>query len=49
MGDTAQAVHEAGMAASLGYDAVLLSLGGLGRWSDASWCAHCRAVSEVCR
>lgn len=47
MGDTAQATHEAGVAASLGYHAVLLSLGGLAHLTDARLVRHCRAVSEV--
>ena len=47
MGDTTQAVYEAGVAAGLGYGAVLLSLGGLAGWSDAQLVRHCRAVSEV--
>jgi dihydrodipicolinate synthase/N-acetylneuraminate lyase len=49
IGDTANAVAEAEIAAALGYDAGLLSLGG-GSWSDASDAAvlnHCRAVGEV--
>lgn len=47
IGDTPQAVHEAGIAADLGYHAVLLSLGGLGALSDSQLVQHCRAVSEV--
>ena len=47
VGDTRQAVAEAGLACDLGYDAGLLSLAA---WRDATedaMIAHCRAVSEV--
>jgi len=47
IGQTAQAVAEAEIAASLGYDLVLLSLGALHDASDAALIAHCRAVAEV--
>lgn len=47
VGDTSEAVHDAGIAASLGYHAVLLSLGGLGDRTDAQLVRHCRAVAEV--
>ena len=47
IGDTAQAVAEAEVAASLGYDLVLLSLGALRDASDDALIAHCRAVAEV--
>ncbi len=47
IGDTAQAVSEAEVAASLGYDLVLLSLGALRDASDEALVAHCRAVAEV--
>ena len=47
IGDTAQAVAEAEVAAALGYDLVLLSLGALRDASDAALIAHCRAVAEV--
>lgn len=47
IGDTRQAVAEAELAASLGYDIVLLSLGALRDASDDALVAHCRAVSEV--
>lgn len=47
IGSTRQAVHEAGIAADLGYHAVLLSLGGLDGLSDTRLVHHCRAVSEV--
>jgi dihydrodipicolinate synthase/N-acetylneuraminate lyase len=47
IGDTKQAVREAQLAASLGYDAVLLSLAALRDASDARLLRHCRTVSEV--
>jgi dihydrodipicolinate synthase/N-acetylneuraminate lyase len=47
VGDTRQAVAEAELAASLGYDMVLLSLAALGGASDRALIEHCRAVSEV--
>jgi hypothetical protein len=47
IGETAQAVAEAEVAASLGYDLVLLSLGALHDASDAALIAHCHAVAEV--
>ncbi|HKH91114.1 MAG TPA: dihydrodipicolinate synthase family protein [Gemmatimonadaceae bacterium] len=47
IGGTAQAVAEAEIAASLGYDLVLLSLGALRDAADAALVAHCRAVAEV--
>ena len=47
IGDTSQAVAEAEIAASLGYDLVLLSLGALRDASDAALVAHCRAVADV--
>jgi dihydrodipicolinate synthase/N-acetylneuraminate lyase len=47
VGDTRQAVSEAEIAAALGYDLVLLSLGGLSQASDAELIRHCRAVAEV--
>jgi dihydrodipicolinate synthase/N-acetylneuraminate lyase len=47
IGATAQAVAEAEIAASLGYDLVLLSLGALRDASDDALIAHCRAVAEV--
>lgn len=42
-----QALGEADLARSLGYDAVLLSLGGLGDADDDALIDHCRAVTEV--
>ena len=47
IGETTQAVAEAELAASLGYDLVLLSLGALQDASDADLIAHCRAVADV--
>ena len=47
VGQTAQAVAEAELAASLGYDLVLLSLGALQDATDAELVAHCRAVADV--
>lgn len=47
VGPTPAAVGEAEIAAAIGYDAALVSLGGLGGLSDAALVAHCRAVAEV--
>jgi hypothetical protein len=47
VGRTAQAVREATLARTLGYDTALLSLGALADASDADLIAHCRAVAEV--
>jgi hypothetical protein len=47
IGTTAQAIRETEIAARLGYDAVLLSLAGWGRESDAAMLDHCRAVSGI--
>lgn len=47
LGPTSQAVREAEIAAQAGYDAVLLSLSGLGKWSESQLVAHCRAVGEI--
>ena len=47
VGDTRQAVGEAEIAAALGYDIVLLSLGAMASASDAELIRHCTAVSEV--
>ena len=46
-GGTDQAWNEAKVAAELGYDAVLLSLGALPNATDAELLAHCRDVAEV--
>ncbi len=47
IGGTAQAVREARLARELGYDAVLLSLGGLASWSDRRLLEHARAVGGI--
>ena len=47
IGRTAQAVAEATIAARLGYDAVLLSLGAWRDDADEAMLAHCRAVGDV--
>jgi len=46
-GPTAQAVAEAHLARSLGYDLGLLSLGALGDATNEELLAHCRRVAEV--
>ncbi len=46
-GETAQAVSEAGLARDLGYDAVLLSPGGLGHLSEETLLERTRAVADV--
>jgi dihydrodipicolinate synthase/N-acetylneuraminate lyase len=47
IGPTHQAISEALLARDLGYQAVLLSLGGLDSWSDARLLDHCRCISEI--
>jgi dihydrodipicolinate synthase/N-acetylneuraminate lyase len=47
VGDTRQAVAEAELAASLGYDMVLLSLGALASAGDAELVRHCRTIADV--
>ncbi len=47
IGRTPQALRESELAARLGYDAVLLSLGAWRDEEDEAILAHCRAVSEV--
>jgi dihydrodipicolinate synthase/N-acetylneuraminate lyase len=47
VGRTAQATEEAEVAARLGYDAVLLSLGAWKDDRDEAILAHCRAVAEI--
>jgi dihydrodipicolinate synthase/N-acetylneuraminate lyase len=47
VGPTRQAVAEAGLARDLRYDAVLLSLAGLGDLDEQHLLAHCAAVGEV--
>jgi hypothetical protein len=46
-GPTAQACAEAELAAALGYDAGLVSLGGLGTASDDELLDHCRTIADV--
>lgn len=46
-GSTEQAVQEAGLARSLGYDAGLLSLAALPAADEAALLAHCREAAEV--
>ncbi len=47
VGQTAQAVHEAEISVSLGYDAVLLSLAALRDTDNRDALEHCRRVAEV--
>ena len=47
IGPTRQAVREAGIAADCGYDVALLSLGGLGPWTDQQLLRHVREVATV--
>ncbi len=47
IGQTDQALREARLAADLGYDAVLLSLGALREASNQTLLEHCKAVAEV--
>ena len=47
VGQTAQAVREAELAVSLGYDAALLSLGALRDADNRKTIAHCSRVAEV--
>jgi dihydrodipicolinate synthase/N-acetylneuraminate lyase len=47
IGDTAQAVAEAEIAASLGYQVALLGLGALPEASEAELIRHCRTVADV--
>lgn len=46
-GPTSEALVEAETAKRLGYDAVLLSLGGLAAWTECALLEHCRAVADV--
>ncbi len=46
-GPTSQAIAEAETTKLLGYDAVLLSLGGLATWTESALLEHCRAVADV--
>jgi dihydrodipicolinate synthase/N-acetylneuraminate lyase len=47
IGKTAQAVREAEVARTLGYDCALLSLGAMQGASDAELVAHCREVAAI--
>jgi hypothetical protein len=47
MGTTGQAVSEASMAAALGYDAAMISLGALAALEERAIVQHCRAVADV--
>ncbi len=47
IGGTKQAMAEAELAASLGYDVALLGLGSLPNASEAELIQHCRSVSDV--
>ena len=47
VGETEQAVREAELARSLGYDAVLLSLGKLRTARDEQLLEHCRTIADV--
>ncbi len=47
VGKTAQAVREAELAVSLGYDAALLSLAALGEYDNRDALDHCRRVADV--
>ncbi|MCY0876857.1 MAG: dihydrodipicolinate synthase family protein [Firmicutes bacterium] len=47
VGDTVQALREAQWAAQLGYDLALVSLAGLGDWSDAQLLAHIQELTQV--
>ncbi len=47
IGETSQAISEAAMAHALGYDAVLVSLGGLDSLDERALLSHCRNVADV--
>lgn len=47
VGNTPQAIQEAELARSLGYQAALLSLGKLWNATDEQLIAHCRAIADV--
>ena len=47
IGPTAQAIGEAELAASLGYDAALLSLGALKQADNTAILAHCARIAEI--
>ena len=46
-GPTSQALAEAETAKQLGYDAILLSLGGLAAWTETALLDHCRSIADV--
>jgi dihydrodipicolinate synthase/N-acetylneuraminate lyase len=46
-GPTIPALTEAETAKHLGYDAILLSLGGLGAWTESALLDHCRVIADV--
>jgi dihydrodipicolinate synthase/N-acetylneuraminate lyase len=47
VGPTSQAVREARLAAALGYQVALVSLGGLADWSDRRLLGHVREIGKV--
>jgi dihydrodipicolinate synthase/N-acetylneuraminate lyase len=47
VGPTAQSLNEAELAASLGYDLALVSLGGLNDWSEDDLIAHVERLARV--
>lgn len=47
VGPTAQAINEAQIAASLGYDVALLGLGGLSDWSEDELIAHVVEITKI--
>jgi hypothetical protein len=47
VGPTAQALQEAELAASLGYDLALVSLGGLNDWTEDGLIAHVERLADV--
>jgi dihydrodipicolinate synthase/N-acetylneuraminate lyase len=47
VGPTGQALHEASLAASLGYDLALVSLGGLNDWAEDDLIAHIERIAQV--
>ena len=47
IGETSQAVNEAAIASAIGYDAALISLGGLAALDERALISHCRSVADV--
>lgn len=47
VGSTEQALNEAGLAASLGYDIALVSLGGLNDWTENELIVHVEQIAQV--